>query len=166
MSSTPPVACGTSKSTTRQQLDEPQDYDQAAAARTSIESQVPTNPATDPINTAEPEMRHAAYTSIEPTNLATDLITTAEPELMRTGRRGKRKDMSGLSLCLCGESALPGDARSIQCQRAGCETVWVSNPGLLPLGSSRLNLLWYSTTLNALGTTMCNLEVGPVRSAR
>lgn len=54
---------------------------------------------------------------------ATNLLTRT-----RTGRSLKRRDMSGLSLCLCGEAAVPGDARSIRCQRAGCETVWVSNP--------------------------------------
>jgi hypothetical protein len=118
-------------------LDVPQDY--ASAAHPSIGSQVLTN-------------------------LATNTITISEPELTRTGRRWKRKDMSGLSLCLCGERAPPGDAGSIQCQRAGCETVWVSNPVLLPLGSSMLNLL--STISNALGTRMHDLEAGLVRFAR
>ena len=46
-----------------------------------------------------------------------------EPELMRTGQSLKRRqqDLSSLSQCLCGESAVPGDTGPIQCQKAGCE---------------------------------------------
>lgn len=52
-------------------------------------------------------------------------------ELTRAGRRRKCRDMSGLSLCLCGVSVRPDSMGSIQCQRAGCETVWVSYSLLL-----------------------------------
>ncbi|KAF8501131.1 hypothetical protein F5888DRAFT_1632900 [Russula emetica] len=41
------------------------------------------------------------------------------------GRKRKAKDMSGLTVCFCGEHAKPGDAGSIQCQKAGCATIWV-----------------------------------------
>lgn len=47
----------------------------------------------------------------------------------RMGQRRKVRDMSGLSMCLCGDHAQAGNAGSIQCQRAGCETVWVSKFG-------------------------------------
>ncbi|KAI0282665.1 hypothetical protein BC826DRAFT_1133945, partial [Russula brevipes] len=40
----------------------------------------------------------------------------------RMGQRRKVRDMSGLSMCLCGDHAQAGNASSIQCQRAGCET--------------------------------------------
>ena len=58
------------------------------------------------------------------TDQSTTLFFESEPT--RVGRRRKCRDMSGLSLCLCGESARRDDAESIRCQHAGCETVWVS----------------------------------------
>lgn len=62
--------------------------------------------------------------SIPSTDQSTTLFFESEPT--RVGRRRKCRDMSDLSLCLCGDSARPDDAGSIRCQRAGCETVWVS----------------------------------------
>jgi len=53
-------------------------------------------------------------------------LLTSEPT--RAGRRWKCRDMSSLSLCLCGVSVQPDTAGSIRCQRAGCETIWVSDP--------------------------------------
>ena len=50
-----------------------------------------------------------------------------ESEPTHTGRRRKCRDMSGLSQCLCGETAKPNKEGSIQCQKVGCETVWVSS---------------------------------------
>jgi hypothetical protein len=50
-----------------------------------------------------------------------------DSEPTRTGRRRKCRDMSELSLCLCGVNAEPGDIGSVQCQRQGCETIWVSS---------------------------------------
>lgn len=64
----------------------------------------------------------------EPESLASGsdlLFFDSEPT--RVGRRRRCRDMSGLSLCLCGERVKPGDIESIKCQRTGCETVWVSN---------------------------------------
>ena len=49
-------------------------------------------------------------------------------EMTHVGRKRKCRDMSGLSLCLCGVSVQPDDVGSIRCQRTGCETVWVSDP--------------------------------------
>jgi hypothetical protein len=49
-----------------------------------------------------------------------------DSEPTRAGRKRKAKDMSGLSVCLCGEHAKPGDAGSIQCRKAGCATAWVT----------------------------------------
>ena len=48
-----------------------------------------------------------------------------DSEPTRAGRKRKAKDMSGLSVCFCGERAKPGDVGSIQCRKAGCATVWV-----------------------------------------
>jgi hypothetical protein len=62
--------------------------------------------------------------------IGSQMPTNSKTELTRTGRRTKRRDMTGLSQCLCGEKAQSDDAGSIQCQRAGCETVWVSDPPL------------------------------------
>jgi hypothetical protein len=80
------------------------------------------------------------------------------------GQRRKCRDMSGLSQCLCGDSARPDDAGSIRCQRTGCETVWVS----LAAYSFRI---WidngtHSTTFNALGTRTHGQSLGLARPAR
>ncbi|KAH9983678.1 hypothetical protein BJV77DRAFT_966643 [Russula vinacea] len=56
-----------------------------------------------------------------------DANPVTELKLTCTGRRSKCKDMSRLSLCLCGESAQLGITSSIQCQRARCETVWAES---------------------------------------
>ena len=59
---------------------------------------------------------------------STDQSTTLffESEPTHVGQRRKCRDMSDLSLCLCGDSARPDDTGSIRCQRARCETIWVS----------------------------------------
>jgi hypothetical protein len=54
------------------------------------------------------------------------IFLNSEP--MRTGRKRKAKDMSGLTICFCGERAKLGDAGSIQCRKAGCIAVWVCYP--------------------------------------
>jgi hypothetical protein len=89
----------------------------------------PSNRAAEPI--AKPPSNRVAASFAEPiaepaSNLTIDPDSIPITEMTRAGRRSKRKDMSGLSLCLCGEGAEPHVAGSIQCQRAGCETVWVS----------------------------------------
>jgi len=60
---------------------------------------------------------------METGSLTQPLFLDSEP--MHVGRKWKAKDMSRLSVCLCGENAKPGDVSSIQCQKAGCATVWV-----------------------------------------
>jgi hypothetical protein len=93
---------------------------------------------TTPIAITEPECTHMGPTAeLECAHMG----PTTELELTHTGRRWKHKDISGLSQCLCGESVLLGDVGSIQCQRAGCETVWVSNPSLLPFGTSQADYI-------------------------
>ena len=70
------------------------------------------------ISTEQPEPDHESSGS--------DLLfLDSEPTCV--GRRRRGRDMSGLSLCLCRESVQPGGMGLIQCQRAGCETIWVSN---------------------------------------
>ena len=71
-----------------------------------------------------------------------------DTEPTRTGRRRRCRDMSGLSQCLCGESVQPHDVGSIQCQRAGCETIWVSY--CIDLAISGLNLNQLSITFSVL----------------
>lgn len=83
-------------------------------------------------------------------------------ESTRTGRRRKCRDMSSLSLCLCGVSAQPESVGSIQCQRAGCETVWVSGPSSFLLQFKGIWLNQYSIIYNALGTLMWVQESGLV----
>jgi hypothetical protein len=62
---------------------------------------------------------HQSESSQVPTNLSfialTDKLTMLffESELMYMGQRQKCRDMSGLSLCLCGDSTRPDDAGSI-----------------------------------------------------
>jgi len=51
-----------------------------------------------------------------------------ESEPTHTSRRRKCRDISGLSQCLCGDIAKPNEEGSIQCQKIGCKTVWVSSP--------------------------------------
>jgi hypothetical protein len=65
-------------------------------------------------------------------------LLTSEPT--RAGRKWKCRDMSGLSLCLCGVSVQPDSVGSIRCQRTGCETVWVSNHFFPPFIGIWLNL--------------------------
>ena len=59
------------------------------------------------------------------TNQSITVFFESEPTCV--GQRQKCRDMSDLSLCLCGDSARLDDAGSIRCQRARCETVWVSH---------------------------------------
>ena len=87
-----------------------------------------------------------------------------ESEPTCTGRRWKCRDMSGLFQCLCGETAKPNDEGSIQCQKVGCETVWVSSHShdlpLMCFDSLADSVL--SITFSALGTGMYAHEAGPV----
>jgi hypothetical protein len=94
--------------------------------------------------------------------MPTNFEPLAEPELTPAGRRAKRWDMTGLSLCLCGERAQSGDTGSIKCQRAGCETVWVSGPSLLALEGSRLNDI-LSIILNVSTMRTHDQEIGFAR---
>jgi hypothetical protein len=108
-------------------------------------------------------------TTIRPSINSHDSGSDVQPfffasEPTHAGRRRKCRDMSSLSLCLCGVSAQPDSVDSIQCQRAGCETVWVSDPFLLPFKRFWLNL--YSIIYNVLGTLMWVQESGLVMHAR
>ena len=82
-----------------------------------------------------------------------------DSEPTRVGCRRRCRDMSGLSQCLCGETVGPGDAGSIQCQRAGCETIWVSK--FDAFASSKLKRL--SIIFGVLCMTMRDHNIGPVR---
>ena len=62
-------------------------------------------------------------------SLTDPIFIDSEPT--RAGRKRKAKDMSGLSVCFCGERAKPDDVDSIQCQKAGCATLWVCCPLIL-----------------------------------
>jgi hypothetical protein len=88
-------------------------------------------------------------------------ILFLDSEPTRVGRRRRCRDMSGLSLCLCGESVQPGEIGSIQCQRAGCETIWVSK--YVDFACPRLNLL--SIIFGVLGMRIQDQDIGLVRCA-
>ena len=92
------------------QLQVPVDSETTHAGQVQINS----NPITPTIERSEPELS------------GSDLLFF-DSELTRMGCRQRCRDMSGLSLCLCGESVQPSDVGSIRCQRTGCETTWVSN---------------------------------------
>ena len=125
-----------------------------------------------PTHHADTSIVHQSEGSKMPTNSlstpipVTDQSTTLffESEPTHVGRRRKCRDMSGLSLCLCSDSARPDDAGSIRCQRAGCETVWVS------FTSNSFRILkdsngTHSTTFNALGTRTYDQDHGLARPA-
>ena len=122
-----------------------------------------------PTHHADTSIVHQSGGSKMPTNSlstpmpVTDQSTTLffESEPTRVGRRRKCRDMSGLSLCLCGESARPDDAESIRCQRAGCETVWVS----LTFNTFRIltDNGTHSTTFDVLDTRTHDQGHGRVR---
>ena len=87
-----------------------------------------------PIVTVAPPIAAPPITVPKPSGSEV-IFLDSEPTHVGCGRRCG--DMSGLSLCLCGESAQPDDVGSIQCERTGCETVWVSSCSCF--ASSRLN---------------------------
>ena len=84
-----------------------------------------------------------------------------DSEPTRVGHKRRCRDMSDLSLCLCGGSVHPGDVGSIKCNRAGCEMVWVSNS--VDFESPRLNK--FSTISGALGMRRREQDNGFVRYA-
>ena len=89
-----------------------------------------------------------------------------ESEPTHAGQRRKCRDMSGLSQCLCGDTAKPNEEGSIQCQKVGCETVWVSSrfhDRPVMFFDSLANYV-HSITFSALGTKMHwhVHEAGPV----
>jgi hypothetical protein len=101
-----------------------------------------------------------------PTDLSTletePFLLTSEPT--RAGRKRKCRDMSNLSLCLCGISVQSGSVGSIQCQRAGCETVWVSDPfwRVATFYWNLMESIYLSIIYNALGMPMWVQESGLV----
>ena len=68
-------------------------------------------------------MNTMAITETKSPGMAPEFI---ESEPTCVGQRRRCRDMSGLSVCLCGNCAELGDVASIQCQKIGCETIWVS----------------------------------------
>jgi len=114
----------------------------ASASIPSVDSDsIPiTVPAPTSIASADP-VPLAACDSRRPNPLFFDTEPT------RVGCKQRCRDMSDLSLCLCGQSVHPGDVGLIKCNRAGCETVWVSNS--VDFSSPRLNKC--STISSALG---------------
>ena len=71
-----------------------------------------------------------------------------DSEPTRTGRKRKAKDMSGLTVCFCGERAKPDDEGSIRCRKAGCATLWVCLPATFRIFIANTS---YSIILNVLG---------------
>jgi hypothetical protein len=98
----------------------------------------------------------------EPTRVASTEPIFLDSEPTHTGRKRKAKDMSGLTVCFCGERARPGDAGSIQCRKAGCATVWVCYSAT---SNMFITNAAYSTIFNVLGMRTCNREAGLVSHA-
>jgi hypothetical protein len=100
---------------------------------------------------------------LEPTRMgsSTDPIFL-DSEPTRVGRKWKAKDMSGLSICLCGEHAKPDDVGSIRCRKAGCATVWVCCSTTF---SKFVANTTYSTIFNVLGMRMRDQGAGYVSHA-
>ena len=137
-----------------------------------------TEPAGPPpagfLYVAETEPAGPAPALIDPESMRTEgdasaRVSNPDPlffdsEPTRTGRRRKCRDMSGLSQCLCGDTAKPDEEGSIQCQKLGCETVWVG-PRFYDWLAISFELLANSVnsiTLSASGTRMHVHETGPV----
>jgi hypothetical protein len=80
-----------------------------------VEAIMDAGSSTEPI-LVDSESMHAA-SSTEP------MFLDSEPT--RVGRKRKAKNISGLTVCLCGVRAKPNEVDSIQCRKTGCETVWV-----------------------------------------
>jgi len=88
--------------------------------------------------------------------------TFINSEPTRAGRKRKAKDMSGLSVCFCGEHAEPGNASSIQCRKAGCATLWVCYSAMFDkFFADTPN----SITFNALGIRTWGQGIGCVSHA-
>ena len=98
-----------------------------------------TNSSGPEVATYEIEAIMMAAAAESPTEVNEPIFLDFEP--MRAGRKRKAKDMSELTLCFCGERVKPGDVGSIQCQKAGCATVWVS----------------YSATFMIMADTACSI---------
>ena len=83
------------------------------------------------------------------------IVVDSEPifidsEPTRAGRKRKAKDMTGLSVCLCGEHAKPDDVGSIRCRKTGCATIWVSY--------SAMETLWLMLIRLIVPSAMCWLS--------
>ena len=98
------------------------------------------------------------FLNSEPTRAGSSTKPTfLDSEPTHAGRKQKAKDMSGLTVCLCGEHIKPGDEGSIQCQKAGCATVWVCDSATFDKSMANTS---YSITFNVLGMRMHNQEAG------
>jgi hypothetical protein len=135
-----------------------------------IEAIVKANPSIEPIFLDSEPMHTQAGPSTEPAFIDSEPMHAgplAEPafidsEPTRMGRKRKAKDMSGLTVCLCGERAKPGDVGSIQCRKAGCATIWVSHSATL---SEFMAETTCSIISNVLDMRMSDQEVGYVSLA-
>lgn len=119
----------------------------------------------------DPKTTHAGQVQVE----SNPIIRQHEPDLSgslffdseptRGGRKRKCRDMSGLSLCLCGECVQPGDIDSIRCHRTGCEMIWVSHcvDFVTFVG---FTLSQHSIIIGALGMGTQDLKIGFVRHAQ
>jgi len=85
-----------------------------------------------------------------------------DSEPTRAGRKRKAKDMSGLTVCLCGERAKPDDVGSIRCRKAGCATLWVCCSTTF---ENFMTNTTYSITFNVLGIRTCDRKPGYVTHA-
>jgi hypothetical protein len=115
-----------------------------------------------------PKMTLAGWVQVEP-NPITGWHEPNSPgslffdsELTRRGHKWKCRDMSSLSLYLCGESMQPGDIDSIRCHRTGCKTIWVSHY----VGFVGSTLSQHSIIISVLSIGTQDLKIGFVRHAQ
>jgi len=97
--------------------------------------QVPPNSETTHIGQVQMKSNSIADQSEPELSGSDNLFFDSEPT--RMGRKRRCRDISGLSLCLCGVSVPPDEEGSVQCQKAGCEMIWVSD--CVDFAHSRLN---------------------------
>ncbi len=104
---------------------------QVAAGLSYIVESEPTEPAPALVDSEPMQTEGEAAASEVSVRVSNPEPLFFESEPMCAGRRRKCRDMSGLSQCLCGDTAKLNEEGkeegSIQCQKVRCETVWVSS---------------------------------------
>jgi len=78
------------------------------------------------IHVGKAQILSNAITEQSGTGLLDSNLQFFDSEPTCVGRKQRCRDISGLSVCLCGERVREGDVDSIKCHRNGCETIWVS----------------------------------------